>query len=142
MANIYLSKLDDFAENLKKSFNKGKSKENLEYQRAASKLYYIRRKNRANWENWNEQQRKEALRLQKDAINYMHSLPSKRANKSQIKEAVEKMFEGTKVKSVNTMNMDGKKKRRGAVVGKTAKTKKAIVALTEESKDIEIFEGL
>ena len=44
------------------------------------------------------------------------------ANKSQIKEAVEKMFEGTKVKSV--------------------KTKKAIVALTEESKDIEIFEGL
>ena len=43
------------------------------------------------------------------------------ANKSQIKEAVEKMFEGTKVKSVNTMNMDGKNKRRGMVVGKTAK---------------------
>ena len=58
------------------------------------------------------------------------------ANKAQ------KMFEGTKVKSVNTMNNDGKKKRRGMVVGKTAKTKKAIVALTEESKDIEIFEGL
>ena len=64
------------------------------------------------------------------------------ANKTQIKEAVEKMFEGTKVKSVNTINMDGKKKRRGMVVGKTAKTKKAIVALTEEIKDIEIFEGL
>ena len=64
------------------------------------------------------------------------------ANKTQIKEAVEKMFEGTKVKSVNTINRDGKKKRRGMVVGKTAKTKKAIVALTEESKDIEIFEGL
>lgn len=64
------------------------------------------------------------------------------ANKTQIKEAVEKMFEGTKVKSVNTINNDGKKKRRGMVVGKTAKTKKAIVALTEESKDIEIFEGL
>ena len=63
-------------------------------------------------------------------------------NKTQIKEAVEKMFEGTKVKSVNTINSDGKKKRRGMVVGKTAKTKKAIVALTEESKDIEIFEGL
>ena len=61
---------------------------------------------------------------------------------TQIKEAVEKMFEGTKVKSVNTINSDGKKKRRGMVVGKTAKTKKAIVALTEESKDIEIFEGL
>ena len=64
------------------------------------------------------------------------------ANKSQIKEAVEKMFEGTKVKSVNTMNMDGKNKRHGMVVGKTAKSKKAIVALTEDSKDIEIFEGL
>ena len=64
------------------------------------------------------------------------------ANKTQIKETVEKMFEGTKVKSVNTINSDGKKKRRGMVVGKTAKTKKAIVALTEESKDIEIFEGL
>ena len=64
------------------------------------------------------------------------------ANKSQIKEAVEKMIEVTKVKSVNTMNMDGKNKRRGMVVGKTAKSKKAIVALTEDSKDIEIFEGL
>ena len=64
------------------------------------------------------------------------------ANKSQIKEAVEKMFEGTKVKSVNTQNCEGKNRRRGMVVGKTAKTKKAIVQLTEESKDIEIFAGL
>ncbi|HKM22973.1 MAG TPA: 50S ribosomal protein L23 [Lachnospiraceae bacterium] len=64
------------------------------------------------------------------------------ANKTQIKEAVEKMFTGTKVKSVNTMNMDGKTKRRGATFGKTAKTKKAIVQLTADSKDIEIFEGL
>ena len=63
------------------------------------------------------------------------------ANKSQIKEAVEKMFEGTKVAKVNTINMEGKNKRRGAVVGKTAKTKKAIVQLTEDSKDIEIFSG-
>ena len=64
------------------------------------------------------------------------------ANKSQIKEAVEKMFEGTKVKRVNTMNLDGKNKRRGMVTGKTAKTKKVIVWLTEDSKDIEIFAGL
>ena len=64
------------------------------------------------------------------------------ATETQIKEAVEKMFEGTKVKSVNTMNIDGKKRRRGMTVGKTAKSKKAIVALTEDSKDIEIFEGL
>ena len=40
------------------------------------------------------------------------------ATKTQIKEAVEKMFEGTKVKSVNTMNIDGKKRRRGMTVGK------------------------
>ena len=64
------------------------------------------------------------------------------ANKSQIKEAVEKMFPGTKVSSVNTMNLEGKTKRRGTTYGKTAKTKKAIVQLTEDSKDIEIFEGL
>ena len=64
------------------------------------------------------------------------------STKSQIKEAVEKMFEGAKVAKVNTMNYDGKTKRRGMVYGKTAKYKKAIVQLTEESKDIEIFEGL
>ena len=64
------------------------------------------------------------------------------ATKSQIKEAVEKMFEGTKVASVNTMNNDGKVKRRGMTFGRTAKTKKAIVKLTAESKDIEIFQGL
>ena len=64
------------------------------------------------------------------------------ANKSQIKEAVEKMFEGTKVAKVNTMNCEGKNRRRGMVTGKTAKTKKAIVQLTEDSKDIEIFAGL
>ena len=46
------------------------------------------------------------------------------ANKAMIKEAVEKMFEGTKVKSVNTMNLDGKNKRRGMTFGKTAKISK------------------
>ncbi len=68
------------------------------------------------------------------------------ANKTMIKEAVEKMFDGAKVKSVNTVNLDGKNKRRqtksGITSGKTAKTKKAVVTLTEGSKDIEIFQGL
>ena len=64
------------------------------------------------------------------------------ANKNMIKEAVEKMFEGAKVKKVNTMNCEGKNKRRGNVFGKTAKYKKAVVQLTADSKDIEIFEGL
>ena len=75
---------------------------------------------------------------EKKYVFYVHP----EATKNQIKEAVEKMFEGTKVASVNTMNMDGKNKRRGMVYGKTAKTKKAIVQLTEDSKDIEIFAGL
>ena len=64
------------------------------------------------------------------------------ATKSQIKDAVEKMFEGTKVASVNTINYDGKKRRRGMVVGKTAKSKKAYVQLTADSADIQLFEGL
>lgn len=64
------------------------------------------------------------------------------ANKIQIREAIEKMFEGTKVLKVNTMNKAGKTKRRGLKFGKTAKTKKAIVQLTEDSKDIEFFEGM
>ena len=64
------------------------------------------------------------------------------ANKAQIKADFEKMFYVKKFKSLNKLNIVGKKKRRGMVVGKTAKSKKAIVALTEDSKDIEIFEGL
>ncbi len=64
------------------------------------------------------------------------------ANKIMIKEAVEKMFDGAVVASVRTMNNDGKIKRKGKTSGKTARTKKAIVQLTEDSKDIEIFSGL
>ena len=64
------------------------------------------------------------------------------ATKTQIKEAVEKMFKGAKVKRVNTINLDGKKRRRGLIEGRTSKTKKAMVFLTEDSEDIEIFKGL
>ena len=64
------------------------------------------------------------------------------ATKTQVKEAVEKMFEGTKVAKVNTMNIKGKKKRRGMIYGRTAERKKAIVTLTQDSEDIQIFEGL
>ena len=64
------------------------------------------------------------------------------ATKNQIKEAVEKMFAGTKVAKVNTMNLDGKVRRRGNTFGRTAKVKKAIVQLTSASAEIEIFSGL
>ncbi|WP_304509758.1 50S ribosomal protein L23 [Anaerotignum sp.] len=64
------------------------------------------------------------------------------ATKAQVKDAVEKMFAGAKVAAVNTMNYDGKPKRRGMRFGKTPKFKKAIVKLTADSKDIEIFQGM
>ena len=52
------------------------------------------------------------------------------------------MFAGTKVAKVNTMNCEGKNRRRGMTTGKTAAKKKAIVQLTEDSKEIEVFESL
>lgn len=65
----------------------------------------------------------------------------KKANKVQIKNAVEEVF-GVKVKKVYTMNMNGKMKRMGKFVGKRSDWKKAIVKLTEESKEIQFFEGI
>lgn len=64
------------------------------------------------------------------------------ATKVQVKDAVEKMFDGVKVEKVNTMNLEGKLKRRGRTAGKTAKMKKAIVKLTESSQDIDFFQGM
>lgn len=64
-----------------------------------------------------------------------------RANKSEIKKAVEKVF-GVKVEKVNTQNVIGKKTRRGITVGKKKDWKKAIVTLTNDSKEIEFFEGI
>ncbi len=64
------------------------------------------------------------------------------ATKIQVREAVEKLFKGAKVESVNTMNIRGKKRRRGMIEGQTAKRKKAIVTLTPDSEGIEIYQGL
>ncbi|MCF7553114.1 MULTISPECIES: 50S ribosomal protein L23 [Pseudonocardia] len=60
------------------------------------------------------------------------------ANKTQIKIAVEKVF-GVKVVSVNTLNRPGKRKRAKTGYGKRKDTKRAIVTLSEESKDIDVF---
>lgn len=65
----------------------------------------------------------------------------KSANKTQIKIAVEKMF-GVKVESVHTVTRRGKLKRMGRNEGYTPAAKKAIVQLTEESKEIEFFSAL
>lgn len=65
----------------------------------------------------------------------------RRANKVEVKRAVEEIFD-VEVEKVNTMNMMGKVKRMGRSQGKRADWKKAIVKLTPESKEIEFFEGM
>ena len=65
----------------------------------------------------------------------------KKANKYQIKDAVEEIFDVT-VKQVNVMNMNGKLKRMGRTQGRRADWKKAIVTLTEASKEIKFFENI
>ena len=66
----------------------------------------------------------------------------KNANKPEIKAAVEAIFDGVKVKKVRTMNYEGKKVRTKYGYGKRADWKKAIVTLTDDSQEIEYFEGL
>ncbi|MCU9594033.1 50S ribosomal protein L23 [Caldibacillus thermolactis] len=61
-----------------------------------------------------------------------------KANKTEVKQAVEEIF-GVKVEKVNIMNYKGKFKRMGRYAGYTNKRRKAIVTLTEDSKEIEIF---
>ena len=67
---------------------------------------------------------------------------AKDANKVEIKKAIEEIF-GVTVSKVNTLNVRGKEKRTGAYPkGKTASWKKAVVKLSEDSKNIELFEGM
>ncbi|WP_282929273.1 50S ribosomal protein L23 [Anaerococcus sp. Marseille-Q7828] len=66
----------------------------------------------------------------------------KNANKPEIKAAIEAIFDGVKVKKVRTMNYEGKKGRTKYGYGKRADWKKAIVTLTDDSQEIEYFEGL
>ena len=61
------------------------------------------------------------------------------ATKSQIKEAVEKMFKDVKVEKVNTMNLEGKLRRRGQTQGRRSAVKKAVVQLTADSADIDLY---
>lgn len=65
----------------------------------------------------------------------------KRANKTEIKSAIEEIF-GVKVEKINTLNVKGKPKRQGKYLGRTADWKKAVIKLTADSKEIEFFEGM
>ena len=67
---------------------------------------------------------------------------AKDATKAEIAKAVETMFPGIKVASVNVINMKRKPKRMGVHFGYTSAWKKAIVTLKADSKTIEFFEGL
>ena len=61
------------------------------------------------------------------------------ANKTAIKQAVELLFDGVKVANVNTINSKPKARRVGRHLGKTAAVRKAIITLTADSKEIELF---
>lgn len=66
---------------------------------------------------------------------------AKSASKTEIKDAVEKVF-NVSVARVNVVNYDGKLKRMGRNEGRRSSFKKAYVKLTSESKPIEFFESL
>ncbi len=65
----------------------------------------------------------------------------KRANKTEIKRAIEEIFE-VEVEKVNTINVRGKLKTQGMTSGRRADWKKAIIKLKEDSEPIEFFEGM
>ncbi len=66
----------------------------------------------------------------------------KRANKTEVKQAVEAVFDGVEVERVNIVNHLGKVKRQGRFEGRRASTKKAYVTLKESSKGIEFFDSM
>ncbi len=78
--------------------------------------------------------------LQKEMHNQLAFEVDRRANKIEIKRAVEKVFK-VRVKTVRTLNYDGKRKRLGRTVGRRPHWKKAIVTLQPGEK-IEFFEGV
>lgn len=82
----------------------------------------------------------EASMLAMDEKKYTFDVALK-ANKTLVKQAVEAAFDGVKVKNVNIMNVKPKLKRQGRYEGYTRKRRKAIVTLTEGSKEIQLFDA-
>ena len=66
---------------------------------------------------------------------------AKEANKTEVRKAIEEIF-GVDVAKVNVVNVNGKKKRMGRTMGTTSSYKKAVVTLTPDSKEIEIFQDM
>ena len=67
---------------------------------------------------------------------------NKKAGKTEIKQAIETIFDGVKVERVNTVNRLGKIKRQGRFEGRRPSTKKAYITLTADSKTIEAFDNM
>ena len=67
---------------------------------------------------------------------------AKKAGKTEIKQAIETIFDGVKVERVNTVNRLGKMKRQGRFEGRRPSTKKAYITLTKDSKTIEAFDNI
>jgi len=82
----------------------------------------------------------EKANIQKEDTNQVTFKVHKKANKVEIRQAVETFFK-TKVLDVRTMNVRGKKRRMGKTVGKKSDWKKAVVRLAP-GENIEFFEGM
>ena len=82
----------------------------------------------------------EKTTLQKELHNQITFRVDKRANRVEIKDAIEKAF-NTEVKQVRTVQVKGKVKQRGRIVGKRNDWKKAIVTLMPGQR-IDFFEGV
>ncbi len=82
----------------------------------------------------------EKTTLQKELFNQVSFEVDRQANRMEIKDAVERIF-NTKVQAVRTIQMKGKVKRRGKVVGRRRDWKKAIVRLMPGQR-IDFFEGV
>lgn len=81
----------------------------------------------------------EKTNIQKDEANQVTFEVNPRANRIEVKRAVEKIF-NVKVSDARTMNVTGKFKRRGRILGKRRNWKKAVVTLMPGER-IEFFEG-
>ncbi len=82
----------------------------------------------------------EKMTALKESENRVSFVVDKRANKIEVKKAVEEAFK-VKVAAVNVMNLLGKKKRLGKFAGKRPDWKKAIITLKKGEK-LELFEGM
>jgi len=82
----------------------------------------------------------EKTNIQKEVHNQITFEVDRKANRVQIKQAVESIFK-VNVAAVKTMQIKGKKKTRGRIVGKRRNWKKAIVTLMPGER-IDFFEGV